>query len=78
MTDMTVAELKANFSEILHRVQDGEEYRILYGRSHRPVARLTAIEKKPATRKIGVLKGKIFLTEDIYKFKSTEEFLGLE
>lgn len=78
MTDMTVAELKARFSEVLHRVQQGEEYRILFGRSRRPVARLTSIEETPKKRSLGVLKDKASLDGDIYKFKTTEEFLGLE
>lgn len=78
MKDMTVAEIKANFSEVLHRVQQGEEYCILYGRTHRPVARITSLEQKPPTRKLGVLKGKASFEGEIPKFQSTEEFLGLQ
>lgn len=77
MTDMTVAELKAQFSEVLHRVQDGEEYTILFGRTHRPVARIVPIEEKPAAREFGVLAGKVeFEFADGFKFASYEEFLG--
>lgn len=77
MTDMTVAELKANFSEVLHRVQDGEEYRILYGRTHRPVARIVPLEEKPEIREIGVLADKVqFEFADDFKFDSYEEFFG--
>ncbi|MDR3315498.1 MAG: hypothetical protein LBS98_03330 [Coriobacteriales bacterium] len=77
MTDMTVAELKADFSRVLKEVQGGAEYRVLYGRSKRPVAVLSPIKELGEPRKIGLWKGQ-FSCEigDDFKFKSLEEFLG--
>lgn len=79
MDAMTVGELKANFSEVLGKVQQGEKVNVLYGRARKPVARLVPIEEGLPRRKIGILKGKIEYTiGDDFKFKSEEEFLGLE
>ena len=75
---MSVGELKTNFSEVLKRVQSGEEIGIAYGKNKVIVARL--VPKNPAKkmkRKIGILdgKGKLKFSRD---FKlTTEEFLGI-
>lgn len=75
---MSVGELKTNFSEVLKRVQAGEEIGIAYGKSKVVVARLVPRNtQKPAKRKIGILDGKskVQFAKD---FKlTTEEFLGL-
>ena len=79
MVSMTVGELKANFSEVLAKVQQGEEFQVLYGRAKKPVARLVPMEEELPPRKIGILEGKASYTiGDDFKFKSEEEFLGLE
>ena len=79
MVAMTVGELKADFSEVLNKVQQGEEVHVLYGRAKKPVARIVPFEKELPPRKIGILEGKATITigED-FKFKSVEEFLGIE
>ena len=79
MVAMTVGELKANFSEVLTQVQQGEVVQVLYGRAKKPVALITPIKEELPPRKIGILEGKATITigED-FKFKSLEEFLGLE
>ena len=74
---MSVGELKTRFSEVLKRVQLGEEIGIAYGKSKVVVARLVPknMEKKEK-RKIGILdgKGKVIFSKD---FKLTaEEFLN--
>ena len=48
---MTVADFKAHFSTVLEQVLKGDEIEILYGRSKKPVARLTQIEEKPKRKK---------------------------
>ena len=80
MAAMTVGELKTNFSEVLQRVQKGESFQVLYGRSKKPVAMLVPIrEALPEKRPLGILQGKVkFEIGPDFKFKSTEEFLGLE
>ena len=75
---MSVGELKTNFSEVLKRVQSGEEIGIAYGKNKVIVARLVPKNTaKKMKRKIGILdgKGKVKFSRD---FKlTTEEFLGI-
>ena len=78
MKIMSVGELKTNFSEVLKRVQAGEEIGIAYGKSKVVVARLVPKKmKKKEKRKIGILngKGKVIFSRDFNL--TTEEFLGL-
>ncbi len=80
MKTLPVGEIKAQFSEVLEKVKQGETFGILYGKKKKPVAMIVPYaetEKKPE-RKIGILDGKanIRFAED---FKMTEEdFLGLK
>ncbi|MCL1796740.1 MAG: hypothetical protein FWG24_00215 [Eggerthellaceae bacterium] len=80
MLALTVGELKATFSVVLDRVQAGETVQILYGRAKKPVAQIEPIkERVPAKRPLGLLKGKAIMNvPDNFKFKTAEEFLGLE
>lgn len=75
---MSVGELKTNFSEVLKRVQSGEEIGIAYGKNKVIVARLVPKNTaKKMKRKIGILDGKckVKFSRD---FKlTTEEFLGI-
>jgi antitoxin (DNA-binding transcriptional repressor) of toxin-antitoxin stability system len=78
MKVMSVGEFKTKFSQVLKRVQAGEEIGIAYGKSKVVVARLVPRNtEKQEKRKIGILdgKGKVLFSKD---FKlTTEEFLGL-
>ncbi len=80
MQTLPVGEIKAQFSEVLERVKQGESFGILYGKKKKPVAMIVPYtdSEKPKERKLGVLDGKVNVTfaED---FKMTEEeFLGLK
>ena len=60
MDSVSVGELKADFSNILEKVQkNGKSYIIEYGKKHKKVAKLIPYEddsKEP--RKLGILQGK--------------------
>jgi prevent-host-death family protein len=76
MKSLPVGELKAQFSEVLEKVQQGESFGILYGKKKTPVAKIVPIEKpkKKKERKLGILEGKVkFVFAD--DFKMTEEEL---
>ena len=45
MLQMTVGDLKAQFSMVLQQIKAGNDVEILYGRSKKPVARITGVEK---------------------------------
>ncbi|MEJ7828578.1 MAG: hypothetical protein WKF91_10290 [Segetibacter sp.] len=73
MEAMNVGKLKANFSEVLKKVQAGEEIAILYGKRKKIVAKLVPeIPQKKSRRKIGIWdkKGSVKFHTD---FKMTEE-----
>ena len=77
MKALTVAEIKTHFSDVLVRVKNGENVKILYGKSKKPVAMIVPIEAINTPRKIGILDGKaIFKTCGNGKI-SEEEFLGI-
>ena len=77
---LPVGELKAQFSEVLEKVQQGESFEVLYGKKKTPIARIVPISdpKSKKKRKIGILDGKIKI-KFADNFKMTEEeFLNLK
>jgi len=77
MKALTVAELKTHFSDVLARVENGENVKVLYGRSKRPVAMIVPIENAGSPRKIGVLEGKATFKIIENGKISEKEFLGI-
>lgn len=69
MKSLPVGELKAQFSEVLEKVQQGESFEITYGKNKKPVAKIVPIngDKPTKKRKLGVLEGKV-------KFKFAKNF----
>lgn len=60
---VTVTEAKTQLSSLIDRAGDGEE--IVIRRGSRPVAKLIRYEDgPPVRRKMGDLKGKIWISED--------------
>lgn len=76
---MTVGDLKAQFSMVLAEIQKGNDVEVLYGRGKKPVAIITAIEnKKKPPRKLGTLNHLGPLTEVDDGKITLEEFFGVE
>ena len=78
MKTLQVANLKANFSEILEDVKKGEEITISYGRKKEKIAVIVPYSKckKSMNRKLSILEGKASY-EISENFKLTdEEFLN--
>ncbi len=78
MKSLSVGEFKAQFSEVLELVQQGESVGVLFGKSKKPVAMLVPMNgsnsKKNSKRKLGLLEGKVkYVFAD--HFKMTEEEL---
>ncbi len=81
MKSLPVGEFKAQFSDVLELIQQGESVGVLYGKSKKPVAKLVPMDsskaKKKGKRKLGLLEGKmkVVFAPD---FKMTEEeFINL-
>ena len=62
MVQVNIYEAKAKFSELLGRVENGEE--VIIARAGRPVARLVGLPGKMPPRVPGLLKGKIHVVGD--------------
>jgi antitoxin (DNA-binding transcriptional repressor) of toxin-antitoxin stability system len=77
MNAMTVAEIKTHFSDVLVRVKNGENIKILYGKAKKPVAMIVPIENTDSPRRIGILDGKATFKEIGDGKITEEEFLGL-
>jgi len=61
--EVNIHQAKTHLSRLLHRVAAGEE--ITIARAGVPVARLVAIEKKPAKKRpLGMDRGKIWIADD--------------
>jgi len=79
MKSLPVGEFKAQFSEVLELVQQGESVGVLYGKSKKPVAKLVPINgpKTKKKRKLGILEGKVkYIFADNFKI-TEEEFINL-
>jgi len=82
MKSLQVGEFKAQFSELLEAVQEGETIEIVYGKKKKPVARLVPINgggaKPKKKRKLGIWEGKVkFKFADNFKM-TDEELLDLK
>jgi len=81
MKSLPVGEIKAQFSEVLEKVQQGESFEITYGKNKKPVARIVPVngsQKKPKKRKLGIWEGKVkFVFADNFKM-TDDEFLDLK
>ena len=77
MIALTVAELKTNFSDVLIMVRNGENVKILYGKSKKPVAMIIPIENINNPREIGILDGKAAFKIIGNGKISEQEFLGI-
>ena len=77
MIALTVAELKTHFSHVLVQVKNGENVKILFGKSKIPVAMIVPVKDLDSPRKIGALDGVAAFKEEGDGKISGEEFLGL-
>ena len=78
MEQMTVADFKSRFSEVVAKVANGESIQILYGRSRRPIAVLSAYTADTyGKRTIGTFDGIASFSETDGGKITEEEFLGL-
>jgi prevent-host-death family protein len=79
MKSLPVGELKAQFSEVLEKVQQGESFEITYGKNKKPVAKIVPINgtKPKKKRKLGIWEGKVkYVFADNFKM-TDEELLDL-
>ncbi len=75
-TELSVGELKAHFSEVLEKVQQGHQITILFGKQKTPVAEIIPLTQKKSPIRLGSLSKKASFKINP-GFKMTEdEFLN--
>lgn len=67
MKSLPVGELKAQFSEVLEQVRQGETIEIVFGKKKTPVACIVPINgsKSKKKRKLGIWEGKVSMSSPI-------------
>ncbi len=80
MKTLPVGELKAQFSEVLEKVKQGEKIGILYGKKKKPVAMIVPFSEgeEKSERQLGILEGKFDITFADDFTMTEEELSGLE
>ena len=79
MYQLTVGQFKAQFSDVLEKVKQGQSIGITYGKNKKKVAALVPYQKYMSDKKIklGILEGKAsFKIKKGFRM-TEEEFLGL-
>jgi prevent-host-death family protein len=61
-TTVNIHEAKTHLSRLLEQVRNGEE--VVIAKAGKPVARLVAIDRRPARRVPGMDKGKVIIHPD--------------
>jgi prevent-host-death family protein len=75
MAMVNTHDAKTHLSRLLERVAAGEE--IIIGKAGKPVAKLVPYVENKAPRKLGTLKGKIWLARDWDSQETNEEIATL-
>jgi prevent-host-death family protein len=76
MTTVTIHVAKTNLSQLLARVEAGEEIVIARGRN--PIARLMPIRRAPTARKFGALKGVVTVGPEFFEPMADDELARWE
>jgi len=79
MKTLPVGELKAQFSEVLELVKQGESFGILYGKKKKPIAMIVPYVDKTVKkeREIGILEGKVKVKFTADFGMTEDELLGI-
>ena len=64
MIQVNILEAKTDFSKLIRLIESQREDEIRVARNGKPVVKITAIDKKPVSKRIGVAKGKFEVPDD--------------
>jgi prevent-host-death family protein len=76
MTIVTIHTAKTNLSQLIARVEEGEE--IVLARGKQPVAKLVPIKQPASKRRAGALKGIISIDQSFFEPLPEEEVAAWE
>ena len=64
MMQVNILEAKTELSKLIRLIETNREDEIRVARNGTPVVKMTAIEKKPVSNRIGIAKGKFTMPDD--------------
>ena len=64
MLQVNVLEAKTDFSKLIRLIESNREDEIRVARNGKPVVKITAVDKTPVSKRIGVAKGIFTMPED--------------
>lgn len=64
MMQVNILEAKTDLSKLIRLIETNREDEIRVARNGTPVVKMTAIEKKPVSNRIGIAKGKFTMPDD--------------
>lgn len=64
MIQVNVLEAKTDFSKLIRLIESHREDEIRVARNGKPVVKITAIDKKPVSKRIGIAKNKFNIPDD--------------
>ena len=67
MIQVNILEAKTDFSKLIHLLELNKEEYITIARNGKPIAKLTLINDKPISNRIGIAKGKFNIYGDFNK-----------
>ena len=67
MIQVNILEAKTDFSKLIHLLELNKEESITIARNGKPIAKLTLINDKPISNRIGIAKGKFNIYGDFNK-----------
>ena len=73
MLQVNVLEAKTDLSKLIRLIESNREDEIRVARNGKPVVKITAIEKKPVSKRIGIAKGKFTMPDD---FDADNEYIA--
>jgi antitoxin (DNA-binding transcriptional repressor) of toxin-antitoxin stability system len=73
MMQVNVLEAKTELSKLIRLIETNCEDEIRIARNGKPVVKITAIDKKPVSNRIGVAKGKFTMPDD---FDADNEYIA--
>lgn len=79
MSSVNMLEAKSTLSRLVQAVEEGHQAEVVIARNGRPVARLVPIDKAPASRRLGVARGRFVVPDpiDAHDAEVAALFLGL-
>ncbi len=68
MKQVNIHEAKTDFSELIRMLESGREEKIIIARYGKPVAELKRYDNSAGSKRIGIVKGRRLVPDDINKY----------